>query len=498
MLRSWIEGWKKENKWKLLLDAGSLAIIVLGIGVSIYMNGVGRSLWLDEAYLVSSLENRSFLQLTASPLDYVQSAPVIYLYIVKLLMTLLGDSEWVLRLFSVFCYILTIFLSGYVSKKLFGCKYPLLCAAFVANTNFLLRYSNVFKPYVSECVWVLLVLLIYAWYREKKISWYLMIVSYMILIWAANPVCFFIGGILSCEFAAGIFEKNKEKLWHSVIGGCGIGASFLFYYFYWLRAAATDDFMQKYWINDRFPLFSLNRDEWAVGWKLIRTLFGACHKELRFLLLAMVLGGLIVGIVKKNWYGIVLAIGFFLALFASSLYRFPVRDRLWAFSFPLFAILAFYFADLMLIKEGTRRGEIFAVLILLVLVLTNSGIKTYREKDEVYWAGNETNPLIAYVQEHIQADEKVYVFYNSIPAVSYKIGYGVNRIGNVPEDNIIWATSVLAKDDLNLIAPEDKCYILTSQADSETLDPLLEELEGYGSLETVLDVYGTRLYYFCR
>ena len=177
-----LKTWKAKGLQKKAADIFGILVILSGIGVSIYMNTVGRSLWLDEAYLVSSLKNRSLFQLTASPLDYIQSAPIIYLYIVKILMMIFGDSEGVLRLFSIISYGAAMVLTYYASKRLFRCKYPILCAAFVANIDFLLRYSNVLKPYVSEGVWVLLVFIVYYLYQEKKIQWYTMAVCYMVFI----------------------------------------------------------------------------------------------------------------------------------------------------------------------------------------------------------------------------------------------------------------------------------------------------------------------------
>lgn len=493
-----LEQWRKESNIKKTADIIGIFIILAGIAVSIFMNCVGRSLWLDEAYLVSSLKNRSLWTLTATPLDYIQSAPVIYLYIVKVCMLLFGDTEGVLRLFSIISFVLTIFLTWYVAKYLFRCRYAVLCAAFVANIDFLLRYSNVLKPYVSECVWVLLVLAVYAAYQEEKLSWWGMMLLYMVFIWAANPVCFFIGGVLTCEFLYGIFQKNYKKMLKSIVSGIGIGCSFIVYYLYWLRSAATDDFMQKYWVNDRFPFFPASREDIALGWKLIRRMVATSNEELRFLVIALIVGAFVIGMKEKNKYSQVILIGFILALFASSLYMFPVADRLWCFSYPIYAILSFYFIDAMLLKEGERRAEIFAVFLMGLMIITNSGIQTYRHADNVYWEGNEVNPLLSYVQEHVTEDEKVYVFYNSIPVVTYKNGYGINKIGNVAADNIIWGTSVIADTDLNTILAAGKCYLITSQADDETIGDLLTHLTENGSLETVVDAYGTKLYYFSR
>jgi len=44
----------------------------------------------------------------------------------------------------------------------------------------------------------------------------------------------------------------------------------------------------------------------------------------------------------------------------------------------------------------------------------------------------------------------------------------------------------------------DKCYIITSQAADSEMNPLLDYLGANGMVDVVLDVYGTRLYYFSK
>ena len=159
--------WKGQSILKKSADILGFCIIVSGIIVSILMNCVGRTLWLDEAMLAFSFSKRSLLELTNGVFEWDQSAPVLYLYCVKILTLLFGNTEAVLRSFSVFSYIVVLFLSGYAAKKLLGVKYPILVAAFLANMNFMLKYSNEFKQYLSECIWVLLVLILYYFYKEK-------------------------------------------------------------------------------------------------------------------------------------------------------------------------------------------------------------------------------------------------------------------------------------------------------------------------------------------
>ena len=61
---------------------------------------------------------------------------------------------------------------------------------------------------------------------------------------------------------------------------------------------------------------------------------------------------------------------------------FPIADRLWCFSFPLFTILAFYAVDKMAVSS--RKAELVAVFLMFTLMLTNNGILVYRHAENVF------------------------------------------------------------------------------------------------------------------
>ena len=499
-MKQLVDEWKRQNKLKKAADILGLLIIFAGIGVSIFMNCVGRSLWLDEAMLAYSFSKRSLFTLTSGIFEWDQSAPVLYLYLVKLLTLVFGNTEFVLRSFSIFSYVLVLFLSWFAAKRLFRIKYPILVSAFLANMNFLLQYSNMFKQYLSECIWVLLVLVVYYLYKEKGLAWWKMALADMIFLWGANPACFFIGGILLYEFLAGVFTKEKMAVRNSILTGVGVGGSFLCYYFYWLRGTAQSATMQSYWENADFPLIPKSIADLKMAQSMIYEIF-ITFREARIFITALVVAALLLGIFwERNRYCRVIALGFLVALFASSIHMFPIADRLWCFSFPLFTILAFYAVDKMAVSS--RKAELVAVFLMFTLMLTNNGILVYRHAENVFWKGEEANQPIAYLQEHVEEGEKVYVYYQSIPVTKYKIGYDTQHIGKGTQDNIIWATDTLdkedAKGDISKVLKEDRCYILASHAPTERIGPLLDAASEQGSLEIVLDEYETPLYYYAR
>lgn len=509
-------GWKQESNLKKTADIFGLCITLAGIFVSISMNFADRSLWLDEAMLAYSFSERGLGNLTKGIFEWEQSAPVLYLYLVKILTLIFGNTEFVLRSFSIACYIFVLFFSAYLAKRLFGVKYPILLAAFLANMNFMLEYANQFKQYMSECVWVLLVLFVYDRYKEKALAWWKMMLFFMLFIWGANPACFFIGGVLLYEFLTGIFlvEKSKKNSevpecmksegWrlvkNSLLTGLGVGVSFLTYYIYWLRGTATSSAMQDYWQNADFPLIPKSIEDLKLAKAFIYEIF-ITFREGRLFITALVLAAFLIGIwMERNRYCIVTALGFLIALFASYIHMFPIADRLWCFSFPIFSMLAFYAAGKM--AEAGKAAQLASIVLMLTLILTNNGISVYRHTENVYWSGEEINPSIAYVQENIKEDEQVYVYYHSIPAVKYKIGYDTDRIGAVSEDNILWGSATLEKEeaqgDIQKVLNTDKCYILASHTTAERFSPLLDEAKEKGNLEIVQNEYETPLYYYSR
>ena len=145
-----------------------LLLCGVGIAVAVSMEFCGRSFFCDEAAFVWNLETRTLRTLVATPLEWNQTAPLLYVYALKLLTMLFGSAEWVYRLPSLLAYaFLPVVVHG-TAKRLFGLCYPWLCAGFCANLGVLLLYSNQAKPYMGEAVWTLAALAVHHAYRSKR------------------------------------------------------------------------------------------------------------------------------------------------------------------------------------------------------------------------------------------------------------------------------------------------------------------------------------------
>ena len=160
----------KYLNWYTAVNVVLLFVIFRGIFTSLFMNGVNRTLWLDEAFLASSFSKRSFLGiLLEGQFDYLQTAPLGWLWFEKILTKFFGNTPYVLRTGAVIAYGLTIVALIFIQTHFYKSKFPFAAAAFIANTPLILRYSNMFKPYVMDGFVALFAAIVYGLWKEKKL-----------------------------------------------------------------------------------------------------------------------------------------------------------------------------------------------------------------------------------------------------------------------------------------------------------------------------------------
>ena len=483
----------KNNKLAAIFEMFSLLIIIVCIFCSIRMNIVGRTLWLDEAMLAVSINTRDFIELLHAPLAWNQSAPVIYILIVKLFTVLFGNSEFVLRLFSIICYVALLFVFYILSKNALKIRLPLMATAVVANMAMLLEYSNMFKPYILDCLSVMLVLLVFYLYKEKKLNVAFSCVIIAVLIWASNPVAFFAGGVAAYEFLWGIISKNKRVILSGLAIGISALISFGIMYFVWLKPTVDATNLSDFWVDSKFPLIT-GIDKLIKAYDLSRfALSGLGTAWIALVILSLV--ALVINIVKKknNPYVWVIAIAVVITLFASMVGFFPMSDRLFLFMDPVCYLMSL-FAMKWIIDEVVKEKYITVILavIFIVLIYLGHGFARYYT-GEAYREGEEVNSTIEYLENNLKEDDQLYVYYAAIPIYQYKEGYeGVAPIGKCK--NVIYGSGMLynhqADGDVEYVSRQKDIYILyTHVVDYESRDDMESVLKSRGKYESVIDKY---------
>lgn len=488
---------KQKINIKLIINIICLLVIIAGFGTSIYMLIVNRSLWVDEAAFAYSFSQRNLFNLTTSVFAWDQIAPIIYLYIVKIITLIFGNTEITLRLFSVASYVFVLVLSYCVAKKIFKMKYPLLPTAYISSMTIMLKYSNDFKVYIFDAVCVLLVIYLYYLYNNKKFDFKKLILSYMILIWASNPTCFFIGGVLSYEFLISLINKKYSDTKKIFIGIGFVLLSFIIYYLYWLRSVATSSGMLGFWENNNFPLIPTSIEDLKLAKNLLFRLANSFDRY-QLIIIMLTIISFVIGLYKKEKYKIVILFSILITLFASYLNMFPVEERMWLFIYPILVLLSFDTLNTLLNKD--KINNFIVLSIALFIVFSNLGIRFFLQKYNIYYVNEEANELINYVEENIKEDEKLYVYYYSIPVFEYKNGYNNKSIGKF-KDNVIYGKATFLKNDSG-IQPKDvinneKLYILISHY-RETSNVDMNDIVLKGNLELLMNNYETPLYYYTK
>lgn len=483
----------------------SLALILFGIIISIMLYSSGRALWLDEAMLAVSFNTRNISELTSAVFELDQSAPVLYLYIVKLITLIFGTTEATLRLYSFFAYLGTLYVAYLLLQKAFVVKYPILGVAFISNMSILLYYSNEFKPYMSDCLVVLLVLYLYYLFSTNNLNLLILFLIYAIFVWLSFPAIFFIGGVFTYEFIVRIQSKDKKAILIITIGIIFILLNFAIEYFTWLKPVATSEYMIHFWMDYRFPVIPKNIEDAKNLLTLLINLIDTMHYSV-ILIWYLTIIGLVRSIYTKNKYGIITLMSLFLVLLASSIGKYPFSPRLMLFIFPLIGIAIFITLDYFMEKDSDWGKRVVVMGLIIPIFLSNYVSLSYLTPEGRHKENQEVNKLIEYVDTNIKYDELLFVYFQTKSAFRFKNGYDNLHIGkNIQPsiENIIFGNEywppyqVIENYDIKTISSQNKCYILLSYQ-LEPINEFMQYLTVKGYLELVMKDYSTPLYFFSK
>lgn len=127
-----------------------LLILLAGSTLSVWQFLINRSLWLDEASLALNIINRDFIELL-SPLDYMQSAPILFLFIEKMTSLLFSGSEYGLRILPLVSFLFSSYLLAIILQSIYKNSLSIVfgLSLFFFNHT-LLYYSSEVKQYMTD------------------------------------------------------------------------------------------------------------------------------------------------------------------------------------------------------------------------------------------------------------------------------------------------------------------------------------------------------------
>jgi hypothetical protein len=428
-----------------------LAALGVGCLLRIVQYLLDRSLWMDESYLSLNILHRSFAGLFRA-LDYHQGAPIGFLLLEKSAVRLWGGSEYVLRLLPLIAGVASVLLFYKLATQALPAKAVPIATWLFAISPALIYYSAEVKQYSSD---VAIAVLLYCLTIEgSKAEWKagrtaLAALVGAIAIWMSHSSVFVLVGIGVTISVALVLRKDWARLVRvSFVGLCWL-VSLAVCYMVALRKLASDSELLNYWNANFMPLppRSVADLKWFVD-----TFFGFFNSSagLKFSGLAALV--FLVGSVsmfRKSAERLFLLLSpAIITLLVSGLHKYPFGGRLTLFLVPPVLLLMAEGAEAICGSTSTSLPVAGAVLITLLLLDPGIYILHHfaRPHTEIAQPGvmlpEEIRPVVAYVRNHEEPGDLVYVFYGAEPAFDYyaeRAGFPLNNVeigtaaGNDPQ-----------------------------------------------------------------
>ncbi len=499
------------HRLKRLLKPGFIGwlLVILGIVLRLRQYIANRSFWHDEANLALNLVNRTFGSL-AQPLDYDQGAPVGFLFVEKLFITIMGNKDYILRLFPLLSGLLAVYLIYRIAREYFGTGGFLAVLLFAMSWP-LIYYSSELKQYSSDAMFVLL--LIYLAFRclkedPRPNDFLLLGAAGFISIWLSHPSAFVLAGIgLVLFFEKLIHKRDKSLLWTIGMGIAWI-ASFGATYLVSLRYLVADSSLQSYWRNAFMPRPILHHLDWLIQTYL--SLLGTVGSGMDFQFISIVCSLLIIigmmSLLIRDWKILfITALPFILALVAAALQKYPLKGRFVLFLAPLVILL---------IAEGIgriyttiskwNRGPALSICLVLVLTLLWLPVNVVTSNFLSPPLGDDIKPAMNYVEQHRTQDDIIYVYHGARPSFNYYAPfYGLDK-GNVISGLDLDNAPALKQfySQVDQLRGNDRVWIIFSHivacggctGDMEAF--YVQYLNQFGKMEDQFHAYGADVYLY--
>ncbi|MGM0368723.1 MAG: DUF4214 domain-containing protein [Actinomycetota bacterium] len=400
--------------------------ILLFIGFVIILREFigGRSLWVDEAMLALNID-KPFSQLLL-PLDYNQTAPILFLYLSKVFTLVFGISDYSLRVTPLLFGLGSLYLFFLISKKILN-KYAAAFSMLLFILSYkLIYYCNEFKHYSAEVFFSLFFFYLFLEVREKGLD-----IKKAALIGIAGVVA--CGLTFNSAFVLSMFlvfclyffirEKNRKGIASlalpAVMWGAALGTEYFFVYLgnpnfqfeplldYW--AGGYMPFPPKsleelLWLPrtiKEFFIFISNTDTILTG------RFPVIIDIYAYLFIVFFVIGTVYAFRDKKAFLPAYGSGLiFLAIIASALNIIPFGDRLALYIVPLVLLvcaLGIYYVFIWARKVHKSLAIAFLILLFFLPAIP----KVYHLAEPTYKV--EIKPVVNYYLENRKPGDKVFI-----------------------------------------------------------------------------------------
>ncbi|MGA2230191.1 MAG: glycosyltransferase family 39 protein [Tepidisphaeraceae bacterium] len=416
----------------------ALGLVILGIAARLRMYLADRSLWRDEAALALNIIHRSFFGLLR-PLDNEQGAPIGFLMLQKLSVSLLGGGEYALRLVPLLASILALLLFWPLCRRVIGGAGGLVALGILALGFRQWEYADQNKQYSTDVLVAVVLMRLAAWAlpRDNPSPRRLIVLAAVgaMAIWFSHAAVFVLAGV-------GCLALYRQSNWTgktagilAIVAAVWLG-SFAVDYAVCLRPLAHDPYMVQFWtaahgfapaptspsalmwLYNYFLELPDNPGSLSFGTPALGPVPSVAMLLYFLGLFALWRGD------KGVLFLALMPIVFGLA--ASMAHLYPFRYRLALFTAPLVAVpIGAGFAALFQ-QTGIAKATAIVALLMLAIEPAKTTMDYLRRPPLL----REMRPAVAYIAAHRQSGDICYIY----PLCEYGFEYYQERQGlsNLP------------------------------------------------------------------
>ncbi|MGB9775830.1 MAG: glycosyltransferase family 39 protein [Anaerolineae bacterium] len=404
--------------------AALLATLALGIAARMAQYLSNRSLWLDEAYLALNILGRDFSGLLR-PLDHHQIAPPLFLWAVKLAVSLWGDSEAGLRLVPLIGGILALPLFYRLARRMLGPLGAWLGTAMLGWSQPLIYYASEVKPYATDALTAIaacaLALPLIEGSAADRPSYRRLLLTGVLgtlMPWFSYPSAFVLGGLALAMLGGPLLRRQYRRALRMTIPPLLWGLSLLALYGAVLRPGLRDPFLRTFWREffAPFPPRSLTDLYWYLQAWFDFLVFAGGLPFYGLATFAWLAGSITLWQARRRAPAMALILPFFGAAVASALKLYPLYIRVILFAVPP-AFLLIACGGEAIYRALAPHSRAIAIVGVALLVLH----PFYRSLSVLSapWVNEEVRPAIQYIRDHWQEGDRVYVYHGAAPMFAY-------------------------------------------------------------------------------
>ncbi len=365
-----------------LVDPGQLkclALLVLVIGLMwrVVRWGLAMPLWGDEAMLGLNVLQRSFSELV-QPLDYAQISPVLFLWVQRAVIQLLGPGDWAVRLLPTAAGIGALLLYWRATGRWLPPLEAALATSLLAVSYYPVRHGSEFKPYSFDLLASVVILHGVLGRLDRSGSslsaWWL-VPLLPILLAMSNPAVFVAGGLAVVLTVRTFRHRQAARYAELAVYGLVLMGAFALSYLLVTRGQdqATAPAMREFWKAAFPPSNPLQLPIWLLdihtGNMLAYPIGGKFGGSTATFILCLV--GVMALWRSQRTLLAVLVLPFGLTLAAATLHRYPygTSARVSQHLAPAVCLLAAFGSVTLLrrwVRIPTRRQTVIHIIFFLL------------------------------------------------------------------------------------------------------------------------------------